>query len=366
MLENRIAELKKSLKKVQNARKKIRINVEEIKKYIKINTEQLDSIKQKNRGKFVSLYERPNSILSAIELGKIIKKQSDPVMLDKNTSGGVPMMLGNRPYGTILDCPVAQPWWFVCVFDSALLQCAYMLKHGKLNLIGSQSSYSIPMTELGDRLGLSTRDIGEYIKNSNGRTGNDRSPFFITPLPENIRAARYALWGNDNQDQTSILVEPDSMATEKKHAPSRLVINVDNTCTRLHINRLARFSSQSLIAFFTEEKSFGGESLPNVVIDEKYEKALAVWGNSTLGILCYWASSGKQHLGRGLHSRTSLQNLDMLDCTKLKHGQLNKLNKAFDKYKLEPLLKIKNMHKDENRKSIGQGSIRCIGNKCVA
>ena len=350
--ELRIVELNKDIKKVKNTKIKTRINIVDSQKMRKQQVEFLESIKKAKRGKFVSLYSRPNSALQASEFGKIITRQSDSLTLERHSSGGSVLTLGNQPFGTVLNCPMDTPWWFVGVFDPTLVQCAYALRNGSLKLPVGHTTFDIPMTLLGDNLGLSTRDIGDYVKTSSGKDGNPRSPFFITPLGGQVRATRYALWNNDNESQTSMLVKPDCMATEKKHATREHVDRVAGTATRVHINRLAWFTTQCLSVFYTEEKSLGGESLPNVIMAEKYEKAFAAWSNSTLGILCFWASSGRQQLGRNVYSRTSLQSMPVLDFAKLRSVQLDKLSKTFDTYKSEPLLAIKNMYKDDTRIAI--------------
>ena len=346
--EVRISDIDKAIKRAKQSKTKTRTDV----KAAVSNREQyanfLDSVRKANRGKFVSLHHRPHSVLLAAEIGRIITRQSESLTIDGHSSGGSVLMLGNQPYGTILDCPVDRSWWFVGVADPTLVQCAYALMNSVLRLPKRRQTYDVPMTLLGDKLGFSTRDIGEYVKTSNGKTGNTRSPFFITPL-NGVRATRYALWNNDNESQTSMLVKSDSAATEKKHATQKLVNKIADTATHVHINRLNTFPSQCLSVLYTAEKSLGGESIPNVLIGDAYEKAFTVWSNSTLGILCFWASSGRQQIGRGTHSRTSLQQMPVLDFTKLHRTQVNRLNKIFDKYKSKPLLAIRYMYRDETR-----------------
>ena len=359
-VELRIVMIDKSLKRVQKKKTRSRVHVKDVQRERKELVRFLDSVKESNRGKFVSLHERPESIILASELGKIISKESDLLTIDHHSRGGSPVMFGNKKYGTGLDCPVNRPWWFVGVFDPILVQYAYALTKGMLKLAQWQISYDIPMTTLGDNLGLSTRDIGQYVKTTGDVVTNTRSPFFITPL-NGEHATRYALWRNACETQITMLVKPDCIVTEKTHASRERIDMVDSTATRVHINRLNTFPSQRMSVLYTSEKSFGGESLPNVIIDEKYEKAFTAWSNSTLGILCFWATSGRQQRGRGTHSRESLPDVPVIDFAKLRHGQLNKLTRIFDKYKKSQLLAIKDLYKDENRIALDSAILNVFG-----
>ena len=340
-----IAILRKKITKNKNMlkRKKTKFDKNTIKQIVEnLETQlakhegKLDAIRAPKRGKFASIYKRPDSIFLATEIGKSIIRNAEVIKMERNTNGGSLIGIGEMPYGTMLDCPLNFGWWFVGVQDPSLVQSAYFLSLGKLRLPGQSKTYHIPMTVLGERLGFSTRDIAS----TPDKAASERAPFIVTSIPSNIKPTHYALWRNDKEKQTSMVVEPDRMLTEKEHATAAQVKKIASTASRIHLNRLIRFSTQYLSVLFTKEKSLGGESLPNVCIDRKFEKAFTVWGNSTLGLLSYWASSGRQNGGRGLHSRTSLQALPILDFEMLTEEQLNKFDDVFDKHATKNLLGV--------------------------
>lgn len=342
--ENKISQLKSKEIKIQNREK-----ISEYEKKISTLKKKFNTLSKNKRGKFISIQQRPNSILAANELCKSIHNQGEIIKIEDTPSSGSIIEIGGKSIGMSLDCSLCHDWWFVGVQDASLIQCAYSLKNGVLHLIGESNKHKLKMTVLGDSLGLSTRDIGSMSKSKNDYS---RSPFNITPILPNIKPPYYALWNNNNETQTQMIVEPDKSATEKPDAEKEKIDKVGKTATRIHINRLNTFPSQYLVMMYTREKSFGGESLPNVVIPEKYEKTLTLWCNSTLGVLSYWASSGRQQLGRGIHSRTSLQNMPILDFNRLSDNQISEFDNLFDKYANDKLEKIKSIHKDKTRKKI--------------
>jgi hypothetical protein len=68
----------------------------------------------------------------------------------------------------------------------------------------------------------------------------------------------------------------------------------------------------------TPEKTIGGRAWLSIKLKNKaQEKALAVWGNTTLGLLLYWWHANKQQSGRGSIGKAALQGLPMLDVTAL-------------------------------------------------
>ena len=114
---------------------------------------------------------------------------------------------------------------------------------------------------------------------------------------------------------------------------------LEQLMSRLHINDNFRYNSQPTAACMTPEPSIGGKSWPNVVLREKrQEKALAVWLNTSLGLITHWSRSNRTQNGLGYLSRRQTGNLPVLDVTQLTNSQLNRMEQIFEQVKELPML----------------------------
>ena len=99
---------------------------------------------------------------------------------------------------------------------------------------------------------------------------------------------------------------------------------------------------------FTEQDAIGVDSIPNVVFKEKevYDYVWTLWGNSTLGLLCYWLSCGKQQTGRGRSSKASLESMPTLDVRKLSAESLANAERIFNQLKRREMVPFNQMDED--------------------
>ena len=306
------------------------------------------------RGRFASLRRRPESVLDSIELCKDILN-SKPNRLDGDNYGGTPLKVGRDVHGSMLDCPLGGEWWWpVAVRDQNLIQFMYRLYRGQFSLPNSLCGPgSIPMTRAGANFGLVGRDIAD------GRDDCKRAPF--TSHPYETGAVYPILMNNDSGKQTRMTVKPDCMAIPKACAKKEDVARVASNATRLHVNGTCDYTSQRVLFPYTAKPTLGSSVFPSFNVSPEREKAMAVWGNSTLGILCFWAHAGKQQLGRGRASRTSMENMAVLNVPKLKKAALAKLDRIFDKYSKKEFCRMNLCYRDENRMGMDADMLSALG-----
>lgn len=143
---------------------------------------------------------------------------------------------------------------------------------------------------------------------------------------------------------------PDSHARIRPHAEvkAQKILTLNG---RVHFNRDIRFNSHSLAVMFTEQDAIGVDSIPNIVFHEKgvYDYVWTLWGNSTLGLLCYWLSCGKQQTGRGRGSKASLESMPTLDVRKLSAEALVNAEQIFNQLKHQKMLPFNQMDEDPVR-----------------
>lgn len=122
------------------------------------------------------------------------------------------------------------------------------------------------------------------------------------------------------------------------------------TASRVHVNRDFRLNSQPLAVAFTSQRSLGGRAWPNVILAQnQFDYALAIWSNSTLGLLGYWWNSSRQQSGRGVMTRQLIPFLPVLDFRTLSDTQLRTAQAIFDEFRDLDLKPAHRADIDENR-----------------
>ena len=123
-----------------------------------------------------------------------------------------------------------------------------------------------------------------------------------------------------------------------------------SAASRVHFNRDFRFTSQALGVAATESLSIGGRAWPSIHFDDqRFERALAVWSNSALGLLCYWWHSSRQQDGRGIVTVHSLETLPCLDFRALTDEQLAAAEAIFNEFRDKDLQPAYLADADPNR-----------------
>lgn len=102
---------------------------------------------------------------------------------------------------------------------------------------------------------------------------------------------------------------------------------------------------------FTPRPTIGGRSWLSIKLaSEKHEKALALWANTTLGLMLHWWHSNKSQPGRSSIGKTALESLPVLDVTTLSASQLNEAARVFSKLETKPLKPMHEIDIDDNRR----------------
>ena len=279
------------------------------------------------RGRFTSLGQRPQGFAHASETSKSVLNSTEVRQIEDGPYGGTPLTIGGELGGVSISRPLGtdgENWSAVRIFDCSLAQTAYALSQSKLWLPGSASSVELKMTSLGEvgRLGLVHRDI----------TGTaPRGPF--DKVAASPTATYPALWSHDAKQETRIVCLPDSQLLVRPGLEDKAA-KVWRTASQVHLNLGFRFNTQPLAIAFTDQRSAGGRAWPNVSFDvSDHNIALTLWGNSTLGILCYWWNAGRQDAGRGDMTIRSAEYMPVLDLRALTDDQLRTAQAIFDDFR---------------------------------
>ena len=306
------------------------------------------------RARFVSLDDVPDSDLEAAYIGRVVR-QLKANKLEDGPYGGTSLRIGDSVIGSVLDCPLSSDQWMAAAgSDPLLLQTSWQLAHGKL-WFEWYSSFDIPMTTIG-----SFGSVGPLHLDIKGDDDTaHRGPFNI--LPKSASCVYPTIWSNHNKTQTSMKIEPDTQAEPRSGESKERIEKVLNTASRAHINCGLRTTSQSLPASYLAKPSLGGRAWPSICLEEQYEKAFVLWHNTTLGIVCHWATAGHQQHGRSQTTVTSIPSIPTLDLGHLSRKQLKEMNKTFDAFSTKQLDRVMNLWKDETRIEMDNKMLEILG-----
>ncbi len=303
------------------------------------------------RGLFVSLKRRPHSEMEANEIARAIRKAADDSTvrsLEDGPFGGIPLFIGDERLGEMMDAPLSMnsSWSTVGTADFSLVQTAHHLVNGTIWLPQMQrhDASHVPIATIN-----LTGQIGIYDMNI---VGNGNQAAFNRIKPPSAAPTYPMLWNHDAQLEKRMVVGPDSEGRVKSDRGTRAA-EIWDTRSHAHHNRDFRFNSQPLAVAFTEMQTIGGTAWPNVKFEERaHEVAYTLWGNTTLGLLCYWWHSSRQQVGRGRMPITAIRSMPTLDVTKLTQAQLDKAEEIFEDMRKLQFLPANEAYHDNTRKEL--------------
>ena len=303
------------------------------------------------RGLFVSLVKRPNNEMESLEIAKAVSVlAADPNIrqFESGPLGGNPLVVGDAQIGEVVNAPLSAvtPWSAAGVSDFSVIQTAHQLAHGYLWLPQMSNDNTMPLV-------MSTVDqvshVGLHDMNVYGQSA--RAPFDRIETRRGVPT--YPMLSSHNaKSESQLVVAPDS---EGRIRPGRtdLAAEIWETASYAHHNRDFGFASQPLAVAFTEERTIGGRSWPNVRFSSRaLEIAYSLWGNSTLGLLLYWWHSSRQQSGRGIMPITAIRSMPTLDVTTLSEAQLRSAEEIFEDFRGRDFLPANEAYRDESRKEL--------------
>ena len=295
------------------------------------------------RGKFVSLAGRPSSFIHALELSKSVSNAAVIRNLEDGPYGGVPIYSGEERDGESVEAPLDDHetgWGAARILDASVAQVAHSLSRGKLWLPAEPKARELSMAELRE-VGKRGLDSQMFISAAH------KGPF--TRTSASPTATYPSLWNHDARNETRMICNPDSQLLVRPGMESE-VAKIWATSSRAHLNREFTFGAQALAISFTEQESAGGRVWPNISFDDsRFDYAFTAWGNSTLGLLCYWWHSTRQQSSKATITIRSAQSMPILDLRALSDDQLDNAQDIFDEFRDKQLKPAYIADADPNR-----------------
>ena len=188
------------------------------------------------------------------------------------------------------------PWFAVGVRNRHLATVFMELMDGRMYSLetGQSQDLQLPFTTLDQVVGIGpTHDlIGHPIG------GDGRGAFMFMPLQRGDYPTHPSLWLANAAQQRSITTQPthegNPAITDEDRLRQMLAQRSD-----LFISRNLRLTSQALAAARTERLMMGGSTWTALLSDDDGTKsALAIWLNSTLGLMVRTCYAQTTHTGR--------------------------------------------------------------------
>ena len=289
------------------------------------------------RGRFVNLWRAPYQETDALALVRAVNAAASTPLLrsDGPPVGGSPLMVGGEQWGEVVDGPVAEGPWTAARWRRVVTgQFASALERGELwNEDGSQVVGHVPVAAMGD-----VCNVGPQDRRIRGSLG-----VFDAYHDWNEQSQFPALWSLDSSVQQGIVAEPNAWLVPKPGIDHQPIWSQAGT---LQVTRDVRYNSQPIMAVRTNLRTLGLRAWHTLsvheddsVIRSRLEIALALWCNSTLGMLLHADHSNSAQEGRGQGNKGMLETLSTLDVRKLESWQLDEAQaiwRDFNDRKFQP------------------------------
>ena len=272
------------------------------------------------RGVFVNLWRAPYLETDALALVRAVNAASStPVhRSDGQPVGGRALIVGGEQWGEVVDGPVGEGSWTAARWKQAQTsQFAAALERGELwTEDGAQVAGHVPVAVMADAC-----NVGPQHRQIRGSLG-----VFDAYHGWNDAAQFPAIWRHKESIHMTMIAEPNAWLIPKPVSDHMAIWSQSGT---LQITPDVQYDSQRLIATRTNVRALGVRAWHTLIVHEhdplvrsRREVALAIWCNSTLGMLLHADHANRAQVGRGTGNKGMLETLVTLDVRKLDAWQL--------------------------------------------
>jgi len=293
----------------------------------------------------LNLWRNPTTPFEALAIANALIRSEAPPSLETG-QGALSIMLGKQKMGEAVQVPpkmVKRNWLLPCAFaQSDLTRAAMHLLENRVGLPGIAETYPIPLCPLGDlgTLGPDQRDIHDGFN-----------------VVEHVTAYP-AFWGHDSNAVLTIAQRPnrylEPLAHAKKSRPLRRSTDLWPLASPLLLCERFRLNTQRLMAVQLDQPVLANTwwtcALKNR--NPQIEKALALWTNSTLGVLIQLANRVETEGAWVKFKKPTWLALPVLDVRRLSPAQLDALATAYDRLATMELQPFPHMATDPARAAI--------------
>ena len=273
------------------------------------------------RGSFVNLWRAPRRETDALALVNAINAATTAPLhrSDGPPVGGSPLFVGGEQWGVLLDGPVNDaPWTAARWKHGQTCQLATGLERGELWAAdSSQVVAQIPIAPM-----EAVCHVGPQDRRIRGSLG-----VFDSYHGWDGQAQFPALWAHSEKMHQGLVAEPNAQLfpqVGRDHAP------VWSQAGTLQVTSTIRYNSQRIMTARSTVRALGVNSWFTLTARDgdartrtRQEIAIALWCNSTLGLLLHADNANLAQHGRGIRRKGMLQKLPTLNVRELQPWQLD-------------------------------------------
>ncbi len=272
------------------------------------------------RTSFVNLWQNPNGVLGAHRVAQAVTATT-PANLEE--TGTALLEVDGRHVGEVVSIPesnLAHRQWIGVQFARADVtrSAVRLLDAGEVWVPGGASTASIPLRKLDElgQIGPDRRDVWDGFERTDAVTAY--------PMIEN----------HDTEKRKRLTAEPDKyLAPLVKPRTGRNLkpaAQLWPRSGRLLISERLRLDTARIVAMRSETRVLSNVWWPCRIEEAAFEKALAVWLNSSMGLLAILAQRTSTEGGWVALKKADLKELPVLDPRRLSASQLQALSHLFD------------------------------------
>ena len=273
------------------------------------------------RATFVNLWQNPAGVLDAHRLAQAVT--TTPLATLEET-GAALLEVDGRHVGemvSVAESTFAGKKWLGVQFARAdLIRSAVrLLDDNEVWVPGEGEPTGIELCRLGElgQIGPDRRDVWDGFERTGAVTAY--------PMVEN----------HDTEQRRRLITEPDKyLAPLTAARPGRKLKPVTQLwpkAGRLLVAERLRLDTVRVVAMRSETRVLSNVWWPVHIEDARFEKALALWLNSSLGLLTITAQRTSTEGGWVAMKKADLGELPVLDVRRLKPTQLSGLSDLFDR-----------------------------------
>ena len=304
-----------------------------------------------HRTTFVNLWQNPDGVLDAHRVAQAI---TATIPANFEDSGTALLEVDGRHVGEVLSIPesrfAGKKWSGVQFARADLIRSAFrLLDDGEIRVLGGESSSKVALCRLRElgQVGPDRRDVWDGFERTDTVTAY--------PMVEN----------HDTEQRRRMVAGPDKyLAPLVKPRPGRNLKAVEQLwpkAGRLLVSERLRLDTARVVAMRSETRVLSNVWWPVRVEDEATEKALAVWLNSSLGLLTILAQRTSTEGGWVAMKKADLEELPVLDPRQLSASQLQAMADLFDEMVEAEFDRLPGMAGCQTRRALDDGLSRILG-----
>ncbi len=300
---------------------------------------------------FVNLWQNPDGVLDAHRLAQAVTATA-PAKLEE--TGTALLEVDGRHVGEIVSIPASKlthkKWSGVQFARADLIRSAFrLLNDSEVWIPGGESTGGVPLCRL-DELGQIGPDRRRLVD------GFDRtSSVTAYPLVE----------GHDTEQQKALYVTPNGCLSPltKPRGGQRPGYGeyLWRQSGRLLVAERLRLDTTRVVAIWSETRMLSNVWWPVRLEDAQHEKALAVWLNSSLGLLSILSQRTSTEGGWVATKKAGLEELPVLDTRRLSPAQLQELSNLFDEVAEAEFERLPGMTHCPARRALDDGISEILG-----